>query len=142
MRLPKGRARTGEVLTAGSGVKALETIRDAEIDLVITDLKMPAMNGMELLKETKRLKPDVPVIVMTAFATIETAVEAMKRNAYDYITKPFQNEQLKLMIRKALENLRLVKQNRLLSAALSERFKFGSIIGKSEPMRKIYDIID
>ncbi len=131
-----------EVLTAGNAAQALATIRDTDLDLIITDLKMPGMNGMALLKESKQIKPEVPVIVMTAYGTIETAVEAMKEHAFDYITKPFQNEQLKLTIRKALENHRLLKQNRQLSAALSERYRHGNIIGKSKPMLKIYDLIE
>ncbi len=131
-----------EIVPAGNAAQAVSTIRDADLDLVITDLRMPGMSGMELLKESKRLKPELPVIVMTAYGTIETAVEAMKEHAYDYITKPFQNEQLKLTVRKALENHRLIRQNRILRAALSERFKFGNITGKSKPMLRIFDLIE
>jgi two-component system NtrC family response regulator len=120
----------------------LHLIREADLDLVITDMKMPGMNGMELLEECKKMKPDLPVIMMTAYGSIEMAVEAMKKHAFDYITKPFQNEQLKLTVKKALENYRLIKENRLLNEALSNRFRYGSIIGKSKPMLKIYDMID
>ncbi len=130
-----------EIITADNGCDALRLVRESDLDLVITDIKMPGMSGMELLGECKKLKPELPVIMMTAFGTIETAVEAMKSQAYDFITKPFQNEQLKLTVRKALENYRLVKQNRLLSEALSDRFKFGNIIGKSKPMLEIFDSI-
>jgi two-component system NtrC family response regulator len=97
---------------------------------------------MDLLEEAKKINPDLPIIIMTAYGTIEMAVEAMKKHAYDYITKPFQNEQLKLTVRKALETQRLVKENRLLSEALSDRFKHGNMIGKSRPMQKIYDMIE
>jgi len=100
------------------------------------------MNGMELLEECKRIKSELPVIVMTAYGTIEMAVEAMKMNAYDYITKPFQNEQLKLTVKKGLENYHLIKQNKFLRQALSDRFQHGNIIGKSKPMLKVYDLID
>lgn len=131
-----------EIMTANNAMTALSTVRGADLDLVISDLKMPGKNGMELLKECKRLKPDLPVILMTAYGTIETAVEAMKEQAYDYITKPFQNEQLKLTVKKALENHRLVKKNRLLSEALSDRFKYGSIVGKSKPMLRVYDTVE
>ncbi len=131
-----------EIMTADNGRNALHCIRNADLDLVITDVKMPGMNGMELLAECGKTKPDLPVIMMTAYGTIEMAVEAMKQNAYDYITKPFQNEQLKLTIRKALERHRLVRENRRLSEALSDRFRYGNIIGKSKPMRKIYDMIE
>jgi two-component system NtrC family response regulator len=99
------------------------------------------MSGLELLEASKKLKPDLPVIIMTAYGTIEMAVEAMKKQAYDYITKPFKNEELKLTIKKALHNYRLIKENRLLSEALSDRFSYGNIIGKSKPMLKIYDMI-
>lgn len=131
-----------EIVTANNGRDALHTIQDADLDLVITDVRMPGMNGMELLAECRKIKPDLPVIVMTAYGTIEMAVEAMKQNAYDYITKPFQNEQLKLTIRKALEKYRLIKENQRLSEALSDRFRYGNIVGKSKPMLKIYTMID
>jgi two-component system NtrC family response regulator len=105
-------------------------------------MKMPGMSGMELLEHAKKVKPEVPLIMMTAYGTIEMAVEAMKKGAYDYITKPFENEELKLTIHKALENYRLLKENRRLSQALSDRYKYGNIIGKSKPMREIYDLVD
>ncbi len=130
-----------EIITADNARNALRLARESDVDLIITDMKMPGMNGMELLEECQKIKPELPVIMMTAFGTIEMAVEAMKNNAYDYITKPFQNEQLKLTVKKALENYRLIKENRFLSEALSDRFKFGNIIGKSKPMLKVYDLI-
>lgn len=131
-----------EIITSEAAAGALETLREADIDLVITDMKMPGMNGMALLEACKKAKPDIPVIMMTAYGTIEMAVEAMKKHAYDYIQKPFENEQLKLTIKKALENSRLIKENRLLTQALSDRFKCGNMVGKSEQMLKIYDLID
>ena len=130
-----------ETITADSGPNALRFIRGSDLDLVITDMKMPGMSGMELLEESKQIKPELPVIMMTAYGTIELAVEAMKKQAYDYITKPFQNEELKLIIKKALENSRLIKENRRLSDALSARYRYGNIIGKSKPMLEIYDLI-
>ena len=131
-----------EILSANNANDALRSISEADLDLVITDMKMPGMNGMELLEACKLIKPELPVIMMTAYGTIEMAVEAMKKNAYDYITKPFQNEQLKLTIKKALENYRLIKQNKFLSEALSDRFQHGNMVGKSKPMLKVYDLID
>jgi two-component system NtrC family response regulator len=130
-----------EIFTAANAVDALKVIKESDIDLIITDMKMPGMTGMELLEETKAIKPDLPIIIMTAFGTIEMAVEAMKKHAYDYITKPFQNDALKLTIGKALENYRLIKENRLLNEALSDKYGFGNIIGKSKPMLKVYDLI-
>jgi len=130
-----------EVVTVDNAGDALRLIGESDLDLLITDIKMPGMTGMQLLEETKRIKRDLPVIMMTAYGTIEMAVEAMKKGACDYITKPFQNEELKLTIWKALKNYRLVKENRLLNEALSERYRFGNIIGKSKPMLRIYDLI-
>jgi two-component system NtrC family response regulator len=130
-----------EIITADNAVDALHLIGDSELDLVITDIKMPGMNGMDLLAAAKKINNEMPVIMMTAYGTIEMAVEAMKKDAYDYITKPFQNENLKLTIKKALENYRLVKENRLLNQALSDRYRFENIIGKSKPMLNIYDLI-
>jgi two-component system NtrC family response regulator len=131
-----------EIVTTDSGQEALRLFRGSDIDLVITDMKMPGMSGMALLEACKATNADVPVIMMTAFGTIEMAVEAMKKNAFHYITKPFQNEQLKVTVKKALDNYRLVKENKLLSQALSERYKYGNIIGKSKPMLKVYDMIE
>jgi two-component system, NtrC family, response regulator len=131
-----------EIMTAGDAKAALATVREADLDLIITDMKMPGMSGMELLEACKKIKPDLPVIMMTAYGTIEMAVEAMKKHAYDYIQKPFENEQLKLTVKKALENYRLVKQNRLLTEALSDRFRYGNLIGKSKPMLEVYDLIE
>jgi two-component system NtrC family response regulator len=130
-----------EILTSDTGTEALRLVRESDLDLVITDMKMPRMSGMELLEACKKLRPELPVIMMTAYGTIELAVEAMKKQAYDYITKPFQNTQLKLTIKKALENSRLARENRRLSEALLDRYKFGNIIGKSKSMLKIYDLI-
>ncbi len=130
-----------EILTASSAEEAIRLIQESDLDLIITDMKMPGTSGMQLLETSKEIKPDLPVIMMTAYGTIEMAVEAMKKRAYDYITKPFQNEELKLTVKKALENYRLIKENRRLSQALSERYKYGNIIGKSKPMQGIYDMI-
>lgn len=130
-----------EVLTVDNSNAALEYIGNPDLDLVITDIKMPGISGMELLEEIKKTNFELPVIVMTAYGTIEMAVDAMKKHAYDYITKPFRNEELKLTVKKALEKYRLVKENRLLSEALSDKYRFGNIIGKSKPMMKVYDLI-
>ena len=130
-----------EILTADSARSALRLLEEADLDLVLTDMKMPGVSGMELLEQCKKINPEIPVIMMTAYGTIEMAVEAMKKHAYDYITKPFQNEELKVTIKKALENYRLIKENRRLSEALSEKHKFSNIIGKSKPMLRIFDLI-
>jgi two-component system, NtrC family, response regulator len=131
-----------ETMTAQNANEALRLIDESDLDLILTDMKMPGPSGMDLLVEVKKRKPEVPVIMMTAYGTIEMAVEAMKKQAYDYVTKPFQNEELKLSVKKALENYRLVKENRRLSEALSERHRYRNIIGKSRVMVRIYDLID
>jgi two-component system NtrC family response regulator len=131
-----------EIVTSDSARTASKMIQEGDIDLLLTDMKMPGMSGMDLLEQVKKIKPEVPVIMMTAYGTIEMAVEAIKKGAYDYITKPFENEELKLTIHKAFENYRLLKENRLLSQALSDRYKYGNIIGKSKRMLEIYDLIE
>src|SRR4030042_3839415 len=119
-----------EIITADNARSALRLIEESDLDLVLTDMKMPGGSGMELLEQCKKINPEVPVIMMTAYGTIEMAVQAMKKHAYDYITKPFQNEELKVTIQKALENYRLIKENRRLSEALSEKHKFRNMIGR------------
>ncbi len=130
-----------EIITTDNPSRALRLIEESDLDLVLTDMKMPGVSGMELLEQSKKINPEIPVVMMTAYGTIEMAVEAMKKHAFDYITKPFQNEELKVTIKKALENYRLIKENRRLSEALSEKHQFGNIIGKSKPMLRIYDLI-
>ncbi|MCD6293407.1 MAG: sigma-54-dependent Fis family transcriptional regulator [Deltaproteobacteria bacterium] len=131
-----------EIVTARDAKMAVSILRETDLDLIITDMKMPSMSGMELLETCKKINPEIPVIMMTAFGSIEMAVEAMKKLAYDYIQKPFENDQLKLTVKKAMENHRLVKDNRLLAEALSNRFRYGNMVGKSKPMMKVYDLID
>ncbi len=131
-----------EIVTARDAKMAVSILRETDLDLIITDMKMPGMSGMELLETCKKINPEIPVIMMTAFGSIEMAVEAMKKLAYDYIQKPFENDQLKLTVKKAMENHRLVKDNRLLAEALSNRFRYGNMVGKSKPMMKVYDLID
>jgi two-component system NtrC family response regulator len=131
-----------EVVTVDSASKALELISSHELDLVITDMRMPGLDGMEFLAQLTSQQPELPVIMMTAYATVEKAVEAMKRGAFDYITKPFKNEELILTIRKAIEMHRLKQENLLLSQELQERFKFSNIVGKSKVMRQVFEIIE
>lgn len=131
-----------EVVTAETAPKALEILQSQELDLVITDMKMPGMDGMALLDNIHTQHPDLPVIMMTAYGTIEKAVEAMRKGAFDYIMKPFKNEELKLTIRKGVEHYRLIRQNRHLSRELQERYQFSNIIGKSAPMQRIYELIE
>ncbi|MBW1712470.1 MAG: sigma-54-dependent Fis family transcriptional regulator [Deltaproteobacteria bacterium] len=130
------------VLTAGSGHEALDILRDAEPDLVITDMKMPGLDGLELLSAIKDQEPELPVIVMTAFGTVDKAVEAMKKGAFDYLTKPFENKQMLLTVAKALELSRLVRQNRFLQSQVAQSYGFGNLIGQSKQMRQVYQLIE
>ena len=131
-----------EVITSDNTIEALEITMSHDLDLVITDMRMPGQDGMEFLAQLRSRQPGPPVIMMTAYATVEKAVEAMKRGAFDYITKPFKNEELILTIRKAIEMHRLKQENRLLSLDLQERYQFGNIVGKSKIMRQVYEIIE
>ena len=130
-----------EVLSAQSASKALSLIQENDLDLVITDMKMPAMSGMELLSLLKERDLHLPVIMMTAYGTVEKAVEAMKKGASDYITKPFDNEVLKKTIARALALGRIIKENRLLSKELKEKFGPTDLVGNSLPMRQVQDLI-
>ncbi len=130
-----------EVITAESGTDAVRVVQSEIFDLVITDIKMPGTDGMELLKTIKELSPDTIVIMVTAFATAETAVEAMKMGAYDYIIKPFKVDELKLIINNALEKRFLRKENILLKREIEYRTGFDNFIGKSEVMLKVFSLI-
>jgi two-component system, NtrC family, response regulator len=130
-----------ETLTANSGHEALAVLEHSDVDLVLTDMKMPRMDGIELLERIKENDPELPVIMMTAYGTVEKAVEAMQKGAYNYILKPFDNEQLILYVNKAMEMYRVVKENRRLRSAIESRYSFGNIIGKSKPMQAIFESI-
>ncbi|RJP75023.1 MAG: sigma-54-dependent Fis family transcriptional regulator [Candidatus Abyssobacteria bacterium SURF_17] len=129
------------VMSASSGREALTLFDQQSPDVVITDIKMPGMDGIELLKEIKRRDIEALVIVITAFGTIDTAIDAMKLGAYDYITKPFNRDELKLIVRKALELHRLRSRTRLLEAELVERFSFENIIGGSARMAEVFQMV-
>jgi two-component system NtrC family response regulator len=130
-----------ETLTANSGDEALEILEHSDIDLVLTDMKMPSMDGIELLERIKEKNPDLPVIMMTAYGTVEKAVEAMQKGAYNYILKPFDNESLVVYVNKAVSLYRMVKENRRLRQDVESKYRFGNIIGKSRKMREIFETI-
>lgn len=130
-----------ETLTANSGEEALAILKDSDIDLILTDMKMPAMDGIELLDRIKSVDPDLPVIMMTAYGTVEKAVEAMQKGAYNYILKPFDNASLVIYVKKAVEMYRVVKENRLLKDSMGSQYRFGNIIGKSKAMRDVFKTI-
>jgi two-component system NtrC family response regulator len=130
-----------EILTANSGQQALEILRSSDVDLVLTDMKMPSMNGIELLEHIKRMNKDYPVIMMTAYGTVDKAVEAMQKGAYSYILKPFDNQRLVIYVNKAISMYRVVKENRRLRDAVESRYNFGNLIGKSKVMQDVYETI-
>ena len=125
------------VLTAADGISGLETFHAEAVDLVLTDVRMPEMDGLELLTRVNAMQPDLPVIMLTAHGTINSAVEAMKLGAFDYLTKPFHREQLKAAVRKALEVAALTSENRYLRQIVAERFSFANMIAGSRAMRAV-----
>jgi two-component system NtrC family response regulator len=130
-----------EVLTALGGREALEVHKTSDLDLILTDMKMPEMDGIELLDQIKSVDPDLPVIMMTAHGTVDKAVEAMQKGAYTYVLKPFDNERLIIYVKKAISMYQLIKENRRLRHAVESQYRFGNIIGKSKKMRDIFDTI-
>src|SRR3954466_14768282 len=136
-------AREGhEVIATHDGTVAVSKLEgSARFDLLITDLKMPKMTGIELLAEAKRLRPDMPVVLMTAFATVQTAVEAMKLGAYDYIQKPFDGDEIKHLVDRTLEHNRLKLENQALRT-MAELNAPRPLVGSSGVMNDIKATID
>ncbi|MEN8782062.1 MAG: sigma-54 dependent transcriptional regulator [Desulfobacterales bacterium] len=130
-----------ETLTANSGPEALEILEGSDVDLVLTDMKMPLMDGIQLLEKIKTRDSELPVIMMTAHGTVDKAVEAMQKGAYSYILKPFDNDRLIIYVRKAVAMFRVIKENRVLRNAVSSQYSFGNIIGKSKVMQQVFDTI-
>ena len=124
----------------GSGAEALRLVASERFDLVVTDIKMPEMDGLQLLAELKEYEPSLPIIVITAYGTIENAVQALRSGAYDYIAKPFENDEIKLTVAKAFERERLLAENRYLHAELEGRYDFSGIVGSSTAMQQVYEM--
>jgi DNA-binding NtrC family response regulator len=129
------------VSTADSAQSALSMIGEADFDVVLTDLKMPGMDGLGLLSEIRTIRPDMPVIIMTAFGSVQTAVQAMRAGALDYITKPFAADALLVVLERAVERLELEEENRRLRRAVDRTASFGELVGKSIAMNEIYSLI-
>jgi len=130
-----------EATTAGSGRAALREARDEPFDLVLTDLKMPDLNGIALLEELLRAQPGACVILMTAHGSIDSAVVAIKKGAFDYLTKPLEREALLLVLRRAMERTRLVRENRMLQEQLRDRFRIENIVGAHGSMQDVFRIV-
>ena len=130
-----------EVATAGDGKEGLKLAGETYFDVVLCDLKMPVLDGMAFLEKFQEMKLESTVIVMSAYGTLDTAIEAMKRGAYDYVSKPFNAEEILLTLRKAEERERLRRENRRLQQSIQERYSFANMIGRSPAMQGIFGTI-
>ncbi len=130
-----------DVTVAGSGEEGLEKLEEKEVDLVLLDLMLPGMGGMVALEELVRRSPDTVVVMITAYASIENAVKATKVGAFDFVTKPFKNDELLLVIKNGLEHRELTLENRQLRQTLQSRHRFENIIGKNLQMQRLFDLI-
>lgn len=133
----------------GNGSQALEKVKSEHYDLVVSDIRMPEVSGMEVLEDVKKNNPETEVVMITAFGTIENAVDAMKMGAYDYITKPFSADEIEIVVDRALERQQLRDENRILRNdnnqlrnQLKEKYTFSSIVGVTDVMREVYDKIE
>jgi two-component system, NtrC family, response regulator PilR len=131
-----------EVRLAEDGPSAVAEMEREPVDLLISDIKMPGMSGVEVLREAKRIDPDMVGIMVTAYASTESAVEALRLGAYDYLTKPFDVEELKAKVRNALERRTLRRENVLLKRALRSSSAFSNIIGRSKAMQDVFDLVE
>ncbi|MEE8111791.1 MAG: sigma-54 dependent transcriptional regulator [Acidobacteriota bacterium] len=135
-------ARKGfRVTSARNAAEALERFQREPFEVVITDILMPGINGIDLLNKIKAVSPEAAVIVITAHGTIQTAIEAMKLGAFDYLTKPFADEQLQMVVLRALEKRQLLTENRYLRKAIQEKYQFSRIVGSSPAMTRLFDEI-
>ena len=130
-----------EVAVAPDGQAAQQELGNNEYDLVITDLKMPGITGIDVLKHTKQHHPDTEVIMVTAFATTETAIEAMKVGAYDYLIKPFKVDEILVTVQRALEKRKLVRDNKTLRRRLTGSFHLEDLSGRSPQMQRVFELI-
>jgi two-component system response regulator HydG len=135
-------ARSYDVYDFGAIAEALPALDRAEFDAIVTDLRMPGIDGIEGLRRFKAKVPDIPVILVTAFATVDTAVEAMKAGAFDYLTKPFEPEELEIVVARAVEHARIRRDNARLRSALSGEFTIQGIVGRSQAMKDVISILE
>ena len=131
-----------EVFTANCGEDGLKIVKNTDLELVITDMRMPGMDGMVLLKEIKSYNSDLPVIMITAFGEVEPAVSAMQAGAFNYLTKPFNNDELLLNINKAVEHYSLLRENVRLRDEVQSRYGFANMIGRNKRLLEIYRLIE
>jgi two-component system response regulator PilR (NtrC family) len=131
-----------QVSTAANGDTAVKLIHNKVFDLVLSDIRMRGTSGIDVLEAVKKAHPNTPVVMMTAYASADTAVEAMKKGAYDYISKPFNVEDLQILIKNAVEKKNLSDENSLLKTALKDKYGFSNIIGNSTVMQKVFQLIE
>ncbi len=129
------------VTSLSSAIEGVKVLQSTHFDAIITDLRLPKMDGMDFLKEIKKMYPDTIVIIMTAYGSIENAVTAMKEGAYDYVTKPFHLEELIMKLQKALKHKNVVEENTLLKQQVLNQYGYDHMIGKSTAMKQVFDII-
>jgi DNA-binding NtrC family response regulator len=129
-----------EVETCRMGRQAVESFRRVPADLVLTDIRMPDMDGMEVLRTVKEEAPQAEVILMTAFATVSQAVLAVKAGAYNYLTKPFEPDELKIALEKALERKQLREEAQILKEEVERTYGFANIVGRSDSMQRAFDL--
>jgi DNA-binding NtrC family response regulator len=127
--------------TAGSGEEGLKKIEENWFDAVLLDLMLPGKSGMDVLKDIQRIDPTLPVVIITAIGALETAISAIKQGSFDYITKPWNNEKLVVIVNNAIKQRNLTSENLQLRRALKERFGYTNIIGKSEKILKVLDLV-
>jgi DNA-binding NtrC family response regulator len=130
-----------KIQSFASAEAALDAISDGAASLLLTDMRMPGMSGQELLERALKADPQLPVVMMTAFATVETAVEAMKKGAYDYVMKPFDAERIDVVVKKALAHRHLLKENEYLKDELAKKWKVADFVGKSKLMKAVFEQI-
>ena len=128
--------------TSANGEKALKMVQEQNYDLIITDLKMPRMGGLDLLKEVKNIAPGTSVMIITAYATLESAIQALRLGAYDYIIKPLDFDDVILRIKRLMEHRELVNENKILWQEVQEKFSFSNIIGESPQMKNVFRLIE
>jgi DNA-binding NtrC family response regulator len=129
------------VVSAGSGAAGLQVLRDQSLDVVVTDLRMEGVGGMDILRAAADVRPEAKVIMITAFGSIASAIEAMKAGAFHYLSKPFEIEELVLAVEKALEDARLRRENILLRGEVERRYQLGNLIGADKAMEQVFDLI-
>jgi len=130
------------VRTASNGSEALAMIEETPFDIVLSDVKMPGLNGIELLKAVKKISADTYVVIMTAFGTIDSAVEAMKQGAFDYVSKPFKMDEIRILMNKIMEEKALREEVISLRKEVKRRYQYSNIIGKSKSMQEVFDMIE